>query len=79
MAGIARKITWGLAAMAATRVVRSRTRKALHHDNGATRLPGASRRRRGLGTAVLWAAGAGALLGVADTLNDRRKEVTDQE
>jgi hypothetical protein len=78
MAGIGRKITWGLAGMAATRIVRSRTRKALHRDSGATRLPGTAKRRRGFGAALLWAAGAGALLGLADTLSDQRKEVAEQ-
>jgi hypothetical protein len=79
MAGIGRKITWGLAGIVATRIARGRTRKALHRDNGATRLPHAAKRRGGFGTAVLWAASAGALLGLADTLRDQRREVTDAE
>lgn len=78
MAGIARKITWGLAGFAATKFLRSRTRKALHQKDGATRLPAAAKRRRGFGSAMMWAAGAGTLLGVADTLQDRRKEVAEE-
>lgn len=78
MAGIGRKITWGIAGMAASRIARGRTRKALHRDNGAPRLPRSVSRIRGFGTAVLWAAGAGALLGIADTMRDQQKEVADK-
>jgi hypothetical protein len=75
--GIARRITWGIAGIAAAKLVRSRTRKALHRHNGSPRLPATVQRMRGFGTAVLWAAGAGALQGVADTLRDQQQEVAE--
>jgi hypothetical protein len=78
MAGIAQKVTWGIAAMAATKVARAGTRRMLHNERGAVRLPETVKRRSGFGTAILWAASAGVLIGVSDILREQRKDVADQ-
>jgi hypothetical protein len=78
MPGMMQKVTWGVAAMAATKVARSGTRRALHDDGGAVRLPGAVRQRNGFLTAVLWAVTAGVLLGLSDILREQRKEVAER-
>jgi hypothetical protein len=70
MPGIARKVTWGIAAMAATKAARTGTRRALHDERGAVRLPRRVRRRNGFTTAVLWAVSAGIVLGVSDILRE---------
>jgi hypothetical protein len=78
MSGLAQKITWGVAGMAATRAARTATRRALHNDRGANRLPRAARRKNGFATALFWAAGAGLLLGVSDILREQRSDVTER-
>jgi hypothetical protein len=74
MANLSRKILWAVVGTAASKVVRSRTRKAMHTEYGAPRLPYPVRRRSGLGTAILLAAGTGALMALADVLNEQGKD-----
>ena len=74
MANLPRKILWMVLGTIATRIVRSRTRKAMHTEYGAPRLPRPVRRRSGLGTALLLAAGTGALMALADVLNEQGKD-----
>lgn len=73
MANLSRKIMWALVGTAASRVVRSRTRKAMHTEYGAPRLPRPVR-RSGFGTALALAAGTGALMALADVLNEQGKD-----
>ena len=75
MSSLARKVMWGVAGGVTSKVVRRVTRKALHTDYGAPRLPNPVRRRSGFGTALMWAAGTGAFLALADVLKDQRKMV----
>jgi hypothetical protein len=70
----ARDVTWAVAAGLTSRVVRRATRSALHTDEGAPRLPVRARRSRGLGTVLLWAAGTGALLALADVMREGQKQ-----
>ncbi len=74
MANLSRKILWMGVGTAASKIVRNRTRKAMHNEYGAPRLPRPVRRRSGLGTAVLLAAGTGALMALADVLNEQGKD-----
>ena len=74
MANLSRKILWALVGTAASKVVRSRTRKAMHTEYGAPRLPSPVRRRSGFGTALALAAGTGALMALADVLNEQGKD-----
>jgi hypothetical protein len=78
MSGILRKVSWGLAGAAVTKLARRTTRRALHAEQRDRRLPGAARRSRGFGTALLWAAGIGTVMGVADMLRAQRKETVEQ-
>ncbi len=74
MANLSRKILWAVIGTAASKVVRSRTRKAMHTEYGAPRLPYRVRRQSGLGTAIVLAAGTGALMALADVLNEQGKD-----
>jgi hypothetical protein len=46
----------------------------MHTEHGAPRLPYRVRRRSGLGTAIVLAAGTGALMALADVLNEQGKD-----
>jgi hypothetical protein len=78
MSTIVRKVTWGLAGAAVTTLARRTTRNALHTQDAERKLPARMRRRRGFGTAMLWAAGIGAVMAMADTLREQRKEVVER-
>jgi hypothetical protein len=78
MSTIVRKVTWGLAGAAVTTLARRTTRKALQAKDVDRRLPPGMRRRRGFGTAMLWAAGIGAVMAMSDTLREQRKEVVER-
>jgi hypothetical protein len=66
---------WGLIGAATTTLSRMATRRALHHSNGAPRLPRGARRNNGFGMLLLMAAAAGAMLALGDVLQERRKQV----
>ena len=74
MANLSRKILYAVLGTVASKVVRSRTSKAMHTPGGAPRLPRPVRRRSGLATALALAAGAGALMALADVLNEQGKD-----
>jgi hypothetical protein len=78
MSRIARNIVYGVLGAATTRVARRATRKAVHTETGAPRLPQTARRRSGLGMTLAWAAGTGAALALADLLREQRKETTER-
>jgi hypothetical protein len=76
MSNIGRNVVYGVLGAATTRVARRATRKAMHTETGAPKLPVTARRRSGLGMALAWAAGAGAVLAIADVLQEQRKDTT---
>ena len=78
MSSLTRKVMWGVASGVTSKVVRNATRKAMHTSYGAPRLPNPVRRRSGLGTALLWAAGAGAFLALADVLKEQRQMMAER-
>lgn len=79
MANIGRSLMWAMAGGLTRRVVRGATRRAMHTPYGATRLPPAARKGRGFGNAMMWAAGAGAMLALADVLQEQRKDTLRKE
>jgi hypothetical protein len=74
MAGsLGRKVMWAVLGGAAVKAARGLTRDALHTRYGAARLPRRVRRQRNLQTALLMALGTGAVLAVADVLQEQGK------
>jgi hypothetical protein len=61
---------------AATLLARRATRRAMHDAEGDVRLPDVAQRST-LGTMLLVAAAAGALLALADILREQRKRAAD--
>jgi hypothetical protein len=72
---LARDVMWAVAGGLTSKVVRRATHSAMHTDEGHPRLPGTVRRSSGLGTVLLWAAGTGALLALADVMREEQKQV----
>ena len=79
MANMGRNLMWAMAGGLTTGVVRRATRRAMHTEYGATRLPAAARQRRGLSSALMFAAGTGAMLALADVLKEQRRETLRKE
>jgi hypothetical protein len=73
---IGRTVGLGLIGSATTMLVRNATRRAMHTPEGITRLPRAAKRGRGIGTVLVLAAAAGALLALADVLQEQRHHQT---
>lgn len=73
MAGLGRKLMWGLVGGAAMKAARGATRSALHTRAGAARLPRPVRRQRNLQSALLMAVGTGVVLAIADVLSEQGK------
>lgn len=76
MAHLARNLMLAAAGGVTSKVVRRMTRRAMHDPYGDPRLPRPVRRRSGLGTALLLAAGTGAFLALADVLKEQEKHAT---
>jgi hypothetical protein len=74
VANIARGVMLGVAGGITTRVVRRATRNALHTERGLPRIPRGARRQTGFRTMLLWAAGAGAALALADVLKEQQQD-----
>ena len=70
---LGRKVMWAVVGGAAMKAARGFTRDALHTRQGAARLPRPVRRQRNLQTALLMAVGTGALMAVADVLQEQGK------
>lgn len=66
----------GVLGAGTTMVARRLMRRAMHNPNGAPRVPAAVRRNNSLPVALLLAAAAGALLALADVLQEQRKRAT---
>ncbi|HET6230777.1 MAG TPA: hypothetical protein VFE05_11960 [Longimicrobiaceae bacterium] len=73
MANIGKKLMWAVLGGVASKAARGMTRNALHTRGGAPRLPQPARRQRGMGTALAFALGTGAILAVADVLSEQGK------
>ncbi|HEX5724645.1 MAG TPA: hypothetical protein VFX98_04220 [Longimicrobiaceae bacterium] len=71
---LARRLMWALVGSATSKAVRSMTRRAMHDRNGTPKLPRPVRRRNGMGTALTWAIGTGAMLALADVLSEQGKK-----
>jgi hypothetical protein len=69
---MARTVGWGLIGSATTLFVRNATRKAMHDDAGAPRLPRVVRRNTGV-SVLLLAAAAGAMFALGDVLLEQRR------
>jgi len=66
---------WGLAGSAATMLARTATRKAMHTQGGTLRLPHVARNSSGgFAMMVLLAMATGALLALADVMQEQRKQ-----
>ncbi|RPI51248.1 MAG: hypothetical protein EHM55_19435 [Acidobacteria bacterium] len=63
---------WGLAGSAATMLARTATRKAMHKQGGMPGLRRAARRNNGFGMTLVLAVATGALLALADVMQERR-------
>lgn len=70
---IGRKLMWMTLGTAASKVVRKKTRNALHNQWGNPRLPHTVRRKRGMGSALAWAVGTGVVMALADVLSEQGK------
>jgi hypothetical protein len=64
--------------MTATKAARAGTRRALHTRYGSPRLPRQAKRRSGLSTAMMWAAGAGVVLALADVFKEQKQIVKER-
>jgi hypothetical protein len=73
---LARTVGLGLIGSATTMLVRGATRRAMHSPDGRPRLPSAARRNSGFGAIVVLAAAAGAMLALADILQEQRSSHT---
>jgi hypothetical protein len=62
---------------AVTMLARNATRRALHDENGAPRLPRAARRSNGVTTLLIMAAASGALLALVDVVQEQRRQLAD--
>jgi len=72
----AHNIGWAMVGAAMTMLARWATRRAMHEQSGAPRLPRAARRNRTFGMMLLLAGAAGALLALGDVLQEQRRHVT---
>ena len=70
---LARKVMIGVASGVTSKMVRTATRKMMHTGSPTPRLPARVQRKTGFGTALMWAAGAGAFLAISDVLKEQRK------
>jgi hypothetical protein len=71
-----RTIGWGLVGAATTMLARRATRRAMHQQSGAPRLPRATRANNSFGMMLLLAASAGAMLALGDVLKEQRQHAT---
>lgn len=69
----------GVVGSAATMLARRATRKAMHTEDGAPRLPRAARNNTGFAMFLALAAAAGIMLAVADVLQEQRQRAARAE
>jgi hypothetical protein len=73
--GTVQRIGLGLVGAATTVIVRRLTRRTMHERTGHPKLPQVLRRSHGVGTMLMLAGTAGALLALGDVLQEQRKQV----
>lgn len=66
---------WGMVGAATTMIARTATRRAMHDERGAPKLPRAARRDLSFGMMILLAGAAGVMLALGDVLQERRKQI----
>jgi hypothetical protein len=74
MGKIAGKLMWALAGTAASKMARNYTRRTLHNDRGAPRLPRKARRQSGVGMMLGWAVLTGVIMALADVFKEQGKD-----
>ncbi|HEX2076865.1 MAG TPA: hypothetical protein VHG08_04125 [Longimicrobium sp.] len=74
MGKLAGKLMWMIVGSAASKMARNYTRKTLHTRGGAPRLPRKARRQSGLGMMLGWAVATGAIMALADVLQEQGKD-----
>lgn len=74
MGKLAGKLMWMVAGTAASKMARKYTRNVLHRENGAPRLPRKARRQSGMGMMLGWAVATGAIMALADVLQEQGKD-----
>jgi hypothetical protein len=73
----ARTIGLGMVSAAVTMLARNATRRAMHDQSGAPKLPRAARRSDSVTMLLIVAAASGALLALADVLQEQRRQLAD--
>ena len=74
MGKLAGKLMWMIAGTAVSKMARKYTRKTLYTRGGAPRLPRKARRQSGLGMMLGWAVATGAIMALADVLQEQGKD-----
>ncbi|HEU0301574.1 MAG TPA: hypothetical protein VFR37_19090 [Longimicrobium sp.] len=74
MGKLAGKLMWMIVGSAASKMARKYTRRTLHTPGGAPRLPRKARRQSGLGMMLGWAVATGAIMALADVLQEQGKD-----
>ena len=72
----ARTVGLGIVGAAVTMLARQVTRRAMHDENGALKLPRAARRADSVTMLLFVAAASGALLALADVMQEQRKQLS---
>ena len=73
----ARTVGLGMLGAAVTMLARKATRRAMHDESGAPKLPRATRRSNSVTMLLIVAAASGALLAFSDVLQEQRRHLTD--
>ena len=73
----ARTVGLGMLGAAVTMLARKATRRAMHDERGAPKLPRATRRSNSVTMLLIVAAASGALLAFSDVLQEQRRHLTD--
>ena len=73
----ARTVALGVVGAAVTMFARSATRRAMHDERGAPKLARAARRTDSVTMMLIVAAATGALLALAEVLQEQRKYLAD--
>jgi hypothetical protein len=73
----ARTVALGVVGAAVTMVARKATRRAMHDESGAPKLPRAARRTDSVTMLLIVAAATGALLALVEVLQEQRKYLAD--
>lgn len=73
----ARTVGLGIIGTAVTMLARNATRRAMHDESGVPKLPRAARRANSVTMLLVVAAASGALLALADVMQEQRRHLAD--